>query len=227
MKTNQVLIRKMGEFNISQRTIDEMFNATELVKNWNEHVSTIDKNDNTQKNGYLKKKKDLDDFFGNKQTKEFINVLSQKENNVFTKTRGKNGGTWMHPYLFIDFAMWLNPEFKYEVLKFVHDQLIKNRHEAGDGHKILASQVGKIVNKQFMKVAMTNISTGINHIIYGRHERNIRNKEATETYLTALRDLQKKVTMLIDEGFLRSYEDVLKYLRLTWQKENQPKIFDN
>jgi hypothetical protein len=227
MKTNQVLIRKMGNIEISQRTSDEMFNATELVKNWNEYVSTIDKNDNTQKNGYLKKKKDLDDFFSNKQTKEFINVLSQKEDNVFTKTRGKNGGTWMHPYLFIDFAMWLNPEFKYEVLKFVHDELIKNRHEAGDGYRELSSQVARIVNKQFMPVAMQTISKGLNHIVYGRHERNIRNKEATESYLKTLTDLENKIAMLIDEGFLRSYEDVLKYLRLIWQKENQPKIFDN
>ena len=41
---------------------------------------------------------------------------------VYLKTRGKyNGGTWMHPMLFIDFAMWINPSFKYDVLKFVYD----------------------------------------------------------------------------------------------------------
>lgn len=133
----------------------------------------------------------------------------------------------MHPLLFVDFAMWLNSEFKYDVLKFIYDELIKNRHEAGDGHKILAKQIGKIVNKQFMPVAMQTISKGLNHIVYGRHERNIRNKEANESYLKSLRDLENKITMLIDEGFLRSYEDILKYLRLTWQKENQPKIFND
>lgn len=220
MKTNQVLIRKMGNFDISQRTSDGMFNATELLKQWNE-VSKIERK--------------MDNFFKLKGTEEFVNTIVREENLhtpklVYVKSRaskGDNAGTWMHPLLFIDFAMYLNAEFKYQVLKFVKDELIKNRHEAGDGYVEMSSQIGKLVNKQFMKVAMTNISTGINHIIYGRHERNIRNKEATETYLTALRDLQKKVTMLIDEGFLRSYEDVLKYLRLTWQKENQPKIFDN
>lgn len=217
MKTNQVLIRKMGNFDVSQRTADRMFNATELLKQWNNHSG---------------QKKDIAHFFENKSTDEFVNTLITKENlnsrnSVYLKNRGKYGGTWMHPLLFIDFAMWINSEFKYDVLKFVYDELIKNRNEAGDGHKTLAKQVVKIVNKQFMPVAMQTISKGLNHIVYGRHERNIRNKEANENYLKLLTDLENKIEMLIDEGFLRSYEDVLKYLRLTWQKENQPKIFDN
>ncbi|MBC7407182.1 MAG: KilA-N domain-containing protein [Arcicella sp.] len=33
--------------------------------------------------------------------------------------KGVNAGTWMHPILFIDFAMWINPKFKVKVLKFV------------------------------------------------------------------------------------------------------------
>ena len=35
MKQNVVMIRKMGNFEISQRTKDGMFNATSLVKEWN------------------------------------------------------------------------------------------------------------------------------------------------------------------------------------------------
>lgn len=35
MKTNQILTRKMGDFNVNQRTSDGMFNATELIKQWN------------------------------------------------------------------------------------------------------------------------------------------------------------------------------------------------
>jgi len=51
---------------------------------------------------------------------------------VYLKSRGKNGGTWMHPILFIDFAMWINPKFKVKVLKFLHDKLIKHRIDTGD-----------------------------------------------------------------------------------------------
>ena len=39
MKTNQILTRKMGDFNVNQRTSDEMFNATELLKQWNESIN--------------------------------------------------------------------------------------------------------------------------------------------------------------------------------------------
>ena len=35
----------------------------------------------------------------------------------------------MSSLLFIDFAIWLNPSFKVQVLKFVYDQLIKQRHD--------------------------------------------------------------------------------------------------
>lgn len=27
--------------------------------------------------------------------------------------KGDNAGAWMHPILFVDFAMWINPKFKY------------------------------------------------------------------------------------------------------------------
>ena len=35
MKTNQVLTRKMGAFDVLQRTSDGMFNATALLNQWN------------------------------------------------------------------------------------------------------------------------------------------------------------------------------------------------
>lgn len=50
---------------------------------------------------------------------------SKERNSVVLQSRGNNVGTIMHPLLFIDFAMWLNPAFKYDVLKFVYDELRK------------------------------------------------------------------------------------------------------
>ena len=35
MKTNNVILRPMGEFKVAQRTKDGFFNATELLKQWN------------------------------------------------------------------------------------------------------------------------------------------------------------------------------------------------
>lgn len=124
MKTNQLMKRKMGEFNVTQRTKDGFFCATELLRQWNEYANL-----NRGNSPYLKQK-DLKEFFSNKNTKEFIDALLEEEklstkNLAYLKSRGKSGGTWMHPVLFVKFAMWLNPRFEVQVIKFVYDEMIK------------------------------------------------------------------------------------------------------
>ena len=55
------------------------------------------------------------------------------------------------------FAMWINPTFKYAALKFVYDQMIKYRNEAGDAYRELGSSVQKIVPRNSMKKDMKKI----------------------------------------------------------------------
>lgn len=217
MKTNQNLIRKMGEFDVIQRTSDGMFNATTLLKAWNS----------------VGKKKDIDDFLNNKSTKEYITVIESKENlntqnygdlKVIKSSRGKNGGTWMHPFLFIDFAMWLNAEFKYEVIKFVYDQLIQYRNDAGDSYKEMASAICKIVPKGEQAKAIKEISMANNHIVYGTHEKEIRNKQAEEGKIKQLDELQTDISKLIGDGFICNYSSLLNYLRRKWIQKYQPKF---
>ena len=38
MKTNQEMVRQMGNLEVIQRTVDGYFNATRLVKLWNERT---------------------------------------------------------------------------------------------------------------------------------------------------------------------------------------------
>lgn len=50
------------------------------------------------------------------------------QNSVYVKSKARSdrgGGTWMHPILFVKFAMWLNPRFEVQVIKFVYDQMLK------------------------------------------------------------------------------------------------------
>lgn len=217
MKTNQILTRTMGNFEISQRTSDGMFNATVLLKQWNKH------------SGMQKK---LDHFFENNSTNEFIDAIISEENldtrnSVYVKSRasrGGNAGTWMHPLLFIDFAMWLNPTFKVKVLRFVYDQLIKFRNEAGDTYKDLTSAISRLVGKEKVTSSIQDVARGINFCVFGDHERNIRNKKGEEELMQELVEMQKKIIMLINEGFLQSFEDVMRYLRITWRKKYEPKI---
>lgn len=211
------MVRKMGEFQVTQRTKDSMFNATELLKQWN------------QKSGQQKK---LDHFFENNSTKEFIDAIVSEENyntrnSVYLKNRGKNGGTWMHPILFIDFAMWINPTFKLQVIKFVYDEMIKYRNDAGSAYVELSKSVQKLVSKDFIPKAMQKISEGINHVVFSSHEKGIRNLHGNEIKQKELFELEKKIADLINEGFIKSYEEVISYLRKQWNAKNNPKIFLN
>ena len=53
--------------------------------------------------------------------------------------------------------MWLNPKFKVQVLKFVYDELIKQRHDAGDNYALFTKAFAKIVPKLFLSLEIQTI----------------------------------------------------------------------
>ena len=217
MKTNQVLIRKMGDYEILQRTSDGMFNATSLLKQWNLSSG---------------QQKQIGHYLENSATKEFIQALTEEQdssyrNSVMIKSKankGKNAGTWMDPLLFLDFAMWLNPAFKVKVLKFVYDELVRYRCDAGDSYREMAGAVKKVFPESLLPSAIQNIAKALNHIVFGSHESDIRNRKGEENLLRELADLEKDITKFIDNGFIRSYDQIIDYLRREWCKKWQPKI---
>ena len=224
MKTNQLMKRKMGEFNVTQRTKDGFFCATELLRQWNEYANL-----NRGNSPHLKQK-DLKEFFYNKNTKEFIDALLEEEklstkNLAYLKLRGKSGGTWMHPVLFVKFAMWLNPSFEVQVIKFVYDEMIKYRNEAGDAYNKLGSAVSKIVRKDFMPQAMQKVGEALNWIVFNEHERNIRNQYGEEKKQRELYELERKVADLINEGFIKSYDQMITYLKNVYRHKYLPAVF--
>lgn len=224
MKTNQLMKRKMGEFNVTQRTKDGFFCATELLRQWNEYANL-----NRGNSPHLKQK-DLKEFFYNKNTKEFIDALLEEEklstkNLAYLKLRGKSGGTWMHPVLFVKFAMWLNPRFEVQVIKFVYDEMIKYRNEAGDVYNKLGSAVSKIVRKDFMPQAMQKVGEALNWIVFNEHERNIRNQYGEEKKQRELYELERKVADLINEGFIKSYDQMITYLKNVYRHKYLPAVF--
>lgn len=245
------MIRKMGDFDVTQRTKDGFFNATALLKQWNNVVgnqkvlhrgiSPYVKNEtdnqqvlDTQNSPYVNGK-EMKDFFLNKSTREYIKVIMQRENlngetSVYLKSRasrGANAGTWMHPMLFIDFAMWLNPYFKYDVLRFVSDEMIKYRNLAGDSYKTLASHVATIVPKQLMPMAMKKIAQGLNFIVFGDHKHAMRNEVGEETKQLELFQLQQKVADLIGDEFIKSFDELITYLRKLYGRKYTPKALIN
>lgn len=209
MKTNQNLTRYLDKYEIIQRTKDGYFNATYLLKQWNKENS-----DN----------KRIEPFFRNKQTKSFIKVLEIEEfgnnnNSCYFQKKGKLGGTWMHPLLFIKFAMWLNPEFEYYVIRFVYDQLIQYRNNAGDYYKELCSAI-----KDNFKITRYNeIGEMLNYVVFNEHKKMLRN-EATPEQEEDLQQLERDMTKYINMGFVKNYEDFKSVMRKEWQKRHGNKF---
>ena len=168
----------MGMFSVEQRTKDGFFNATALMKQWNET--------------YPNKKRDIDNFWKSTNLVELMSEIAENELEIksvdFTDlkkrlaktTRGKFGGTWLHPVLFVKWAMYLDTRFEYHVLRFVADQMLKYRNNAGDAYKDLGSAVQKIVAPNFMCVAMKKVGEALNWIIFNKHEKALRNKHGDE-----------------------------------------------
>lgn len=226
----------MGGFEVAQRTKDGMFNATTLLKQWNENAGM---------------RKEVTKYFENPSTKEFISTIANREftdasnsltitdtqktaigdnqtfSRVYVKQRGGltgGGSTWMHPLLFIDFAMWINPAFKYDVLKFVYDELLKFRNDAGDAYREMSTAISKIVAKKDLIVSLSKIAEGLNWVAFNEHETAIRNRKG-ENEMKGLVEIEKEVTLLINVGHLGTFADVLKYLRESWKKKYSPPMF--
>lgn len=210
MKTNVIMNRSMGGFKITQRTKDGMFNATDLLKQWNKSKGS---------------KKEVTKFFERKETKDFLMALEDDDdflntqNVAYLKTRGKYGGTWMHPYLFIEFAMWINPKFKLQVIKFVYDELIKNRHLAGDNYKMLSESGVKLKGYNFQEVA-----TALNWIVFGKRGKNLR-QSATQEQLKELSDIQTKLSFAIDMGYIKTYPMLVEEMRELWRMKSNKSPF--
>lgn len=204
MKTNVNITRKLNEFDVIQRTKDSMFNATSLLQQWNE------------KSG---QQKDIAHYFENKSTNEFINALlidqnSNSRNSVVLKSAGRYGGTWMHPYLFIDFAMWLNPAFKLQVIKFVYDQLIEDRKLSGDFYNKLCSSLSRFPDTDYREVGKI-----LNLIVFNEHKSERRNS-ATPEQQSDLQQLTRDLNNYIELGFINSYKQFKQIARKEWAKRH-------
>lgn len=214
------MIRKMGKFDVTQRTKDGFFSASELLNQWN---------------NFSDQNKKIIEFERLKNTKEFMEELkedikSQSDNyhdaiiDPISKVKGrntKNGKTkdnvWYNPYLFMKFAMWLNPRFELQVIKFVYDNLIEFRHDAGDNYNGLTSAV-----QRFRNINYPQMAKGLNYIVFGGHEKGIRQK-ATEYQLKELTEIQKKLAFAVDMNYIRSFDDLLEEMRRMWHMKWDPK----
>jgi len=180
MKTNQIMIRSHESF--LQRTKDGYFSATTLLNFWN--ISNPSG------------RKEMGIFKRNKSTKDFINQLQSE--GIDAPYLASNKGTWMHPKLFIDFAMWISVEFKSIVLDYVLDGLIFNRNAAGDYYKemcatIMETHVNHFGSKPNPKLYAIEANRITEMLGLRKKHRNI----MTEKELNDITQLQKLNALLL------------------------------
>lgn len=138
MQTPQILQRDFNGCSIRQNHLTKMFNANDLMNAFKLSNPTTSKS--------------VVRYTDNESTKEFIETLIHREgiglHLVITTKRGLGGGTWMHPYLFLDFAMWLSPDFKLIAIKWIYDNLCLLRDTAGEEFKELNSVIKDVLNPE-------------------------------------------------------------------------------
>lgn len=222
MKTEQVLTRKMGEFDVLQRISDSKFNATALLDQWNKSIPKDSK-------------KRIDKFLGLSQVKEFMSELEQQikvdKNTPFDyqlvittrkKLKNHNGSVknihWMHPYLFIKLAMWLNPRFEVTVIKFVYDQLVDHRHDAGDNYKEFSAALSKFNPTTKDR---SSVAKALNYVVFNKHDKELRNT-ANNKQMEDLKDLEKRYAYLINEEYIKSPKELISKLRKEWRSRYIP-----
>ena len=128
MKTQQIMKRVLGGTIIRQNHKTLMFSASDMMS--------------------LFPTKNMANWVKSKATVNFIDTIMIREgldkNSVIWssgKKRGDNAGTWLHPLLAVDLAMWLDVNFKYDVLVWVTDHLCINRDSAGNTYKEMCKSV--------------------------------------------------------------------------------------
>lgn len=236
MITNVKMERIICDGVVEQRTKDGYFNATSLLNiflrddsspkkmmaHFFENKDTkrylialandinIDNNDNIAFPIFVKNEDGLIISINNKN-----NMVSP--NDLYISSRGKGGGTWMHPFLFIKFAMWLSPEFEVQVTKWIADGLIHVRREASNGYKDMIKAITRYhlrldgcmpTKDDYSKEAML-----INYAFTEKEGEKPDRQKLGEVDLKLLRELEMLNTELLDEheDFESRKEELIKY----------------
>lgn len=69
------------------------------------------------------------------------------------------------------------------------------------------------------------VGEALNWIVFNEHERNIRNQYGEEKKQRELYELERKVADLINEGFIKNYDQMITYLKNVYRHKYLPAVF--
>lgn len=151
MITEVIMKRKLLDGEVSQKSKSGFLSLTELVRLGNK----------------WRIQRGLEPFkqeqwFRQKSTKEFMKTLEEKFGKVKISGGGRGHHTWVHPYLFIDAALSINPTLKIEIYSWLYDNLLKYRDDSGDSYKKMTGSVYlRLSNKSTFRDTIINIAKTI------------------------------------------------------------------
>ena len=108
--------------------------------------------------------------------------------------------------------MFINPKFEVQVIKFVYDELISLRCDAGDNYTQLMKRVYGFADCDFGKVAIA-----INWVVFNEHCKQRRDSGTLEQ-IKELKQLENTLCSMIDTGLVNSQIELIEVLR---------KMYDN
>ena len=136
MVTEVIMQRELlGDF-VRQKSKSGFFNANDLMRVGNKWRAN---------NGL--KIANIQNYFKQHGTKEFMSSVESKYGIIKTSNKGRNGEIWIHPLIFIDLALWLNPKLKIEVYEWLFDSLLQYRNDSGDSFKKMCGALLMRANK--------------------------------------------------------------------------------
>jgi len=212
MKTEVVLNRiVLGEV-ISQKSKSGFFSATDLMRAGNKFRVM---------NGL--EPTSLNVYFNSSSTKDFMNTLKEKYGKIKTSGRGRkpsNRGsedktiTWVHPLLFLDIALWIDPNLKVEVYEWLLDNLLKFRNDSGDSYKKMCGALfihaknKKDFNKNIQIVAKRiKLECGVSEWNSATEQQLIL-RDKIHDYISLLADIIKDTNQAIELAIKKAKQEI-------------------
>lgn len=143
---------------------------------------------------------------------------SETVKGVIETRRGKNGGTYMHELLWFDFMMWLSPKYKVAALTILRDSVIGLRLEAVDAYKEFHARLQTL---HLTPHAFIQINRALKMYVYGTEyhdDSNVLDEQAEERLLKERIGLMRSITDMIDEGYMKDYDDVIRFVKSKYRK---------
>lgn len=159
MKTNQILKRDFMGMEVRQEHKTRFFNINDFTK----VANTYRENKGLPSADFRKYRK-------SQKTQEFLDALMEDENliQVIKTSKGKDGSTWVHPLVFFDYAMWISPELKIKVYKWLYDNLAEFRDVSGDSYKVLTGVIQStypMIEPQHLRELIQSLARAIKQVL--------------------------------------------------------------